>query len=392
MTDPSSGENRLWTPANIVTLTRILLVPVFVVALLSPWPQWLSFWPEADLWKPWLAAFLFTILACTDALDGYLARSRGEVTNFGKFMDPLADKILVAAALLALVELQMLPSWVALVILVREFIVSGLRMVAASQGIVIAASWYGKAKTVSQIIAILLFIVKGSPLLLDLHHAMGDVLYCVSWFAMIVALVLTVLSMLDYFVKSKDVLGFGSGAKRASDSFFITETTTRGTDETAAISALAASVIAAAVEKGITLSTAESCTGGLIAGSLTGVAGSSQVVEGGVVSYSNEVKNEVLKVSEDDLRRHGAVSSVVAEEMALGSRTLLGTDVAVSVTGVAGPGGGTDEKPVGTVWFGVSSSAGTHSEVRHFEGDRDAVRAQTVVHALELFAITITER
>ena len=91
MTDPSSGENRLWTPANIVTLTRILLVPVFVVALLSPWPQWLSFWPEADLWKPWLAAFLFTILACTDALDGYLARSRGEVTNFGKFMDPLAE-------------------------------------------------------------------------------------------------------------------------------------------------------------------------------------------------------------------------------------------------------------------------------------------------------------
>ena len=83
-------------------------------------------------------------------------------TNFGKFMDPLADKILVASALLALVELQVLPSWVALVILVREFIVSGLRMVAASKGIVIAASWYGKAKTVFQIIAIILFIIKQS--------------------------------------------------------------------------------------------------------------------------------------------------------------------------------------------------------------------------------------
>lgn len=102
-------------------------------------------------------ALLFVVLACTDALDGYLARSRGEVTNFGKFMDPLADKILVAAALLALCELQILPSWVALIILTREFIVSGLRMLAASEGVVIAASWYGKAKTVFQIIANLLF-------------------------------------------------------------------------------------------------------------------------------------------------------------------------------------------------------------------------------------------
>ena len=91
----------LWTPANIVTLVRILLVPVFFVAFVSPWPDWFPDWSEAELLKPWLAALLFVVLACTDALDGYLARSRGEVTNFGKFMDPLADKILVAAALLA---------------------------------------------------------------------------------------------------------------------------------------------------------------------------------------------------------------------------------------------------------------------------------------------------
>ncbi|MFR2245150.1 MAG: CDP-diacylglycerol--glycerol-3-phosphate 3-phosphatidyltransferase [Eggerthella lenta] len=142
-------HEKLWTPANVVTLLRICLVPVFVVAIISPWPEYFPFWADAEASKPWIAAGIFILLAATDGLDGYLARSRGEVTNFGKFIDPLADKILVAAALLALIELGVLPSWVALVILTREFIVSGIRMVAASQGVVIAASWYGKARRCS---------------------------------------------------------------------------------------------------------------------------------------------------------------------------------------------------------------------------------------------------
>ena len=125
MTEKEFDETTLWTPANIVTLVRILLVPVFVVAIISPWPTYIPDWHNAELCKPWVAALIFAILSCTDALDGYLARSRGEVTNFGKFIDPLADKILVAAALLALIELQVLPSWVALLIIAREFIVSG---------------------------------------------------------------------------------------------------------------------------------------------------------------------------------------------------------------------------------------------------------------------------
>ncbi|MFQ9181525.1 MAG: CDP-diacylglycerol--glycerol-3-phosphate 3-phosphatidyltransferase [Eggerthella lenta] len=154
-------------------------------------------------------------MAATDGLDGYLARSRGEVTNFGKFIDPLADKILVAAALLALIELGVLPSWVALVILTREFIVSGIRMVAASQGVVIAASWYGKAKTVAQIVAIVLFIVKDSVVITDPQGVLHNPLYLVSWLAMLIALALTVISMLDYFVKAKEILGFAPSGKRA---------------------------------------------------------------------------------------------------------------------------------------------------------------------------------
>ena len=155
-------QEKLWTPANIVTVLRICGVPVFIIVILADWPEMVTEPPFFEALKPWIAAIVFGILAATDSVDGYLARSRNEVTTFGKFIDPIADKILTASALIALVELQVLPSWVVIVILCREFIVSGMRMIAASQGTVIAASWYGKAKTVFQIIAILLFILKDS--------------------------------------------------------------------------------------------------------------------------------------------------------------------------------------------------------------------------------------
>lgn len=396
MTNEQSGEYAFWTPANIVTMTRILLVPIFVVAFISPWPDYFPAWPEAELWKPWIAAFIFAVLSCTDAVDGYLARSRHEVTNFGKFIDPLADKILVAAALLALIELQLLPSWVALVILSREFIVSGLRMLVATHGVVVAASWYGKAKTVFQIIAILLFIIKGSPVLLSLHAHMGTTMYLVSWFFMIVALVLTIVSMCDYFIKCAPVFGLST---RSSHSVFDSDD---GSKESALsnepsfthdgillsddLRAQASQLIEFAREKGCSLSTAESCTGGLIGGTLTAIPGSSDVVEGGIISYSNEVKKALLGVDGSDLERVGAVSEEVAREMAHGSRQACKSDVAVSVTGIAGPGGEVPGKPVGTVWFGLSTADGTQAFVRHFDGDRDAVRSQTVQLALQLLS------
>lgn len=390
MSETRAPEDRLWTPANVVTIIRILLVPVFVAAMLAPWPYWIPDWDEAALWKPWISAFLFALLSCTDAVDGHLARSRGEVTNFGKFVDPLADKILVAAALLTLVELQILPSWVALVILTREFIVSGIRMVAAAQGVVIAASWYGKAKTVFQIIAILLFIIKDSTLLLSLHETLEPSLYIVSWIVMTIALILTVLSMLDYFFKAAHLLGFKkNNTENAADSSSDTPADSASDLSVESlqkeIEQRSKDVIKKATDKSLQLSTAESCTGGLIAGSLTAIAGSSAVVQGGVVSYSNDVKQGVLGVSQTDLASKGAVSSEVAQQMCEGSRKLLKTDIAVSVTGIAGPGGGSAEKPVGTVWFGVASAAGTKSEVKHFDGDREQVRLQTVLYALELF-------
>ena len=151
--------------------------------------------------------------------------------------------------------------------------------------------------------------------------------------------------------------------------------------------AAAERLVALLKAQGLTCATAESCTGGGIGAAITSAPGASEVFLGGVVSYANEVKRDVLGVSQDVLDSVGAVSSETAVLMAEGARRLLKADVAVSATGVAGPGGGTAEKPVGLVWFGIATSAGSRSEKALFAGDRAAVRAQAVVHALGMLTV-----
>ena len=136
--------------------------------------------------------------------------------------------------------------------------------------------------------------------------------------------------------------------------------------------------------RGLTCATAESCTGGSVGGAITAVPGSSAVFLGGVISYANEVKRDVLGVSQEILDAHGAVSPECAERMAAGARNLLKADLAVSLTGIAGPDGGSAEKPVGLVWFGLAAPDGVRTEKVVFGGDRAAVRAQAVDHALGL--------
>ena len=201
-------KEKIWTPANIVTLVRIVAIPVFVAVLISPWPALTTNFPFWAAAQPWIAAVVFVLISLTDFVDGKLARSRNEVTDLGKFMDPLADKILVCAALLGLVELQVLQSWIALIIVAREFIISGLRMMAASKGVVIAASWYGKIKTWTQIIAIIAFIIKDTVQLqaIGATFAFGFTIF--AWICMIVAVIMTILSMVDYISKSRELLGF----------------------------------------------------------------------------------------------------------------------------------------------------------------------------------------
>lgn len=140
---------------------------------------------------------------------------------------------------------------------------------------------------------------------------------------------------------------------------------------------------------GKTCATAESCTGGGIGAAITSVAGSSEVFLGGVISYANEVKRDVLGVAAQVLDEHGAVSSETAAQMAEGARRLTKADVAVAVTGIAGPGGGSVEKPVGLVWFGLATADGVRTEKAIFPGDREQVRSATVTHALGMLTTAI---
>lgn len=193
--------------ANRITLARMILIPVFLVVLLGEFPAGADVPEWWLIAQPWIAAIIFIALAASDAVDGYVARSRNMVTTFGKFIDPLADKLLVMAALVALVDLDKLPSWIALVIIARELVVSGLRMVAVAEGRVIAASSFGKVKTILQIAAIVGFLLKDSTLLANLLGSRGHVVFSgVAWVVMAAAVVMTVASMVDYFYHARDIL------------------------------------------------------------------------------------------------------------------------------------------------------------------------------------------
>ena len=173
--------------ANKITIFRVFLVPVFMVVLYSNLE-----------YSTYIAAIIFTIASLTDTLDGYLARSRNLVTNFGKFAEPLADKILVAAALISLVGMNRIPAWVVVVIIAREFTITGFRVIAASEGVTIAASPLGKLKTISQLTAIILLLINNFPFRV-LNIPMDIIMLYISLF-------FTVVSGVDYLYRNKDTL------------------------------------------------------------------------------------------------------------------------------------------------------------------------------------------
>ncbi len=174
---------------NKLTLLRVLMIPFFVVCLLWEGGQ--------NQTLRYVSAAIFIVASLTDMLDGKIARKYGLVTNFGKFMDPLADKLLVCSALICLIELRQLPAWMVIVIISREFIISGFRLIASDNGVVIAASYWGKFKTTFQMIAVILLIFN-----LEALRLLADI--CV-W----VALALTVISLADYIWKNRGILTEG---------------------------------------------------------------------------------------------------------------------------------------------------------------------------------------
>ena len=174
---------------NKLTILRVILIPFFVFFLISPF---------FDVYGNYIALSIFIIASLTDMADGKIARKYNLVTNFGKFMDPLADKLLVCSAMICLVDLKLIPVWVVLIIIAREFIISGFRLVASDNGIVIAASYWGKFKTTFQMLMVIV-IIFNINLQLGWLNILGTIL-------IYVALVLTVVSLIDYIAKNKDVL------------------------------------------------------------------------------------------------------------------------------------------------------------------------------------------
>ena len=170
---------------NKLTMLRVIMIPFFVVFLLV----------DITPYGKWIALAIFIVASLTDLADGKIARKYNLITNFGKFMDPLADKLLVCSAMIALIELGRIPAWIVIVIIAREFIISGFRLVASDNGVVIAASYWGKFKTVSQMAMVILMIA-------DIPQ-----LQIVTTVIMYIALVLTIVSLVDYLVKNWGVMG-----------------------------------------------------------------------------------------------------------------------------------------------------------------------------------------
>ena len=172
---------------NKLTILRVILIPFFVVFMLF------DITGAAD---KWIALVIFCVASLTDMLDGKIARKYNLVTNFGKFMDPLADKMLVCSAMICLVSMQILPAWVCIIIVARDFIISGFRLIAADKGTVIAASYWGKFKTTFQMLMVIFMIAD-----IQLKN-LGILTQILMW----VALILTIVSLVDYLVKNKNVI------------------------------------------------------------------------------------------------------------------------------------------------------------------------------------------
>jgi CDP-diacylglycerol--glycerol-3-phosphate 3-phosphatidyltransferase len=336
---------------NVLTLSRLVAILPLMVLLMVRFPG-----------HDQLAAALFIVFSLTDTMDGQIARRRGTVSDFGKFLDPLADKLFVLSVLIVLVQEGLVAAWVVVVIFSRELIITLLRSVAATQGSVIAAAPLGKTKTVMQMLAVTLLILQRPY----------PVIVPVAGLAVVVAIVFTIWSGLDYLWRFRHVIQpRPAGAGRRTDD---------------GAGAPARELGEALVKGGLTVSVAESCTGGMVGSLITDQPGSSAYFLGGVIAYSDDVKRDELGVPAALLNREGAVSSEVAEAMADGARRRFGTDLAAGVTGIAGPDSDGSSKPVGLTYIAIASSRGTAAHEYRFTGDRWSNRRQAASETLRLLA------
>jgi CDP-diacylglycerol--glycerol-3-phosphate 3-phosphatidyltransferase len=329
----------------LLTISRLVAIPVLMALLLVRFPG-----------HDQAAAALFIVFSFTDTLDGQIARRRGMVSDLGKFLDPLADKLLVLSVLIVLVQEGLVAAWVVVVIFSRELLITILRSVGASQGHVIGAAPLGKTKTVTQMAAVTLLILQRPyPELVPIAAV-----------AVAVAVVFTIVSGIDYLVRFRHLIGLGEGARQPG------------------VDPLADELGAMLARDRLTVSVAESCTGGLLGSLITDRPGSSAYFMGGVIAYADQVKRDELGVPAALLTRHGAVSREVAVAMAEGARARFGTTLAASTTGIAGPDSDGSSKPVGLTYIAIVSEWGSRCEEYMFTGNRWSNRRQAAEQALHL--------
>jgi nicotinamide-nucleotide amidase len=345
---------------NALTLSRLVAIPVLMILLIARFED-----------HDQIAAALFVIVSFTDTLDGQIARRRGLVSDLGKFLDPLADKLFVLSVLIVLVQEGLVAAWVVVLIFSRELLITILRSVGASQGQVIAAAPMGKTKTMTQMAAVVLLILQRPyPGLVPFAEL-----------AVAVAIIFTIGSGIDYMWRFRYVLWPPSPGSRSEARDGGGPGAMRG--EEAPIDPLSRELGTLLTKSHLTVSVAESCTGGLLGSIITDQPGSSAYFLGGVIAYADDVKRAQLGVPADLLARHGAVSREVAIAMADGVRSKFGTELAVSVTGIAGPDA-EGAKPVGLTYIAVATARGTDCSEYRFNGDRWANRRQAAGEALRL--------
>jgi nicotinamide-nucleotide amidase len=344
---------------NLLTLSRLAAIPVLMALLVLRFDG-----------HDQLAAAVFIVVSFTDTLDGQIARRRGMVSDLGKFLDPLADKLFVLSVLIVLVQEGLVTAWVVVVIFSRELLITILRSVAASQGRIISAAPLGKTKTVMQMAAVTLLILQRPyPVLVPA----ADV-------AVAVALVFTIGSGIDYLWRFRYLIRPVDSGRLAS----LASPSGGAPGAESPVDPLARELGTLLTKNGFTLAVAESCTGGLLGALITDQPGSSAYFAGGVIAYSDDVKREQLGVPAAALKRFGAVSREVALAMAEGARTRFGTTMAVSVTGIAGPDADGSGKPVGLTYIAVATARGTRYAEHTFSGDRWSNRRQAAGQALRM--------
>jgi CDP-diacylglycerol--glycerol-3-phosphate 3-phosphatidyltransferase len=332
---------------NALTLSRLAAIPLLMILLIARFEG-----------HDQIAALLFLIFSFTDTLDGQIARRRGLVSDLGKFLDPLADKLFVLSVLIVLVQEGLVAAWVVVVIFSRELLITILRSVAATQGRIISAAPMGKTKTATQMAAVTLLILQRPyPQLVP-----------VAELAVAIAIIFTLASGIDYLWRFRHVIRPAAGGEAASES---------------PVDPLAQELGSMLAERGFTLSVAESCTGGLLATLITDQPGSSAYFLGGVVAYADEVKRDQLGVPAALLTRYGAVSKEVALAMAEGVRSRFGSTLSASITGIAGPAA-EGSKPVGLTYIAVGTPRDSSSHEYRFSGDRWSNRRQAADEALRL--------